>query len=1053
MSTVAGVQKSFPLNSDVLAPGSAISLDMDGATDADVALAIVSDKPFPTRPNGAIDLAHIGLTVAGENPVGLHAGPTSVRFEFSAGITAVAGVFDTPEQALAALKLGETGGLNLLLPPTTSVRYLLLDSGYHASGAVSGTHPIGGLGAFTFGVSGAAAGTTAVLHRFPATDGAATSLGRAVRNWKLPRHIDSASKLDPGTWVIAEADGTVAVKLAASLGYNFNFVREAKVAGLSGDIGLKIDAAATATFGLEVSGRYLVVLGRESEAASNQTLRLRLFKLSSHGLQFGLNLKVGVRTVESVAPDRVDDFVSAVFGVHGAQMVAALRNIDRWTDPGKSIGELVAGLVNDRAFELLQQLTGIDPRAAFDAARAKLLDAIRLYQTLPEKVSSELWSLFGELTGPQTDLFKSSLLLLGSPDEAIQKRALLDIVSATGLSGTGVGRVVLALSDVGVLSLLDRLPEVRQTANTILAILNGDVIRKLQALVNERIHLDRILEAANKADFDALDSFLVGRLGAFLNKELYFADLEEVRSAIHLVVGKRQEVYDKAKKALNSRYAFDVAATWQKTTARSAVLDVSLDTGQLEGRQLLTGALVDGDIDGLLLSDSQALQRHAAVLTHDLTRKTTVDVSLPHFSFHEESFNQAMARVSARDDGGHVLMYDATGQDVVSVRNRFRSSLAVSLATTIPTGQANRFTDLRVHSTDRASWSYQLLHAKAGMRREELEAYTRPFIEQYLASQFTGGMALSEWYNQFDRTVENVVHNGPDQFGDVCAAFEVVMPADTLDAWFAPVADVTSAAKAMSRAIQRSLKQIVAFYYLRDIERMRDLVPTASLLTWAAVRPTNGVEISGDNTIRFDAGPDVFWDELDPQKRRLMVDNQLTAHSLAAALPPLRLRLEEAGRHGDLQFYTDTQVPTLVSMALSSGEALVSHLLLFESTIVRKAADALKEIQAFQASASSSPSTALGRLAEFAADITTAFNKLTGDTVFAGVSFRALSQAVFAEASRALSPSLASRPSAMLTLTVLKPAGERHFNLPDFLNGELPATAQDVAVAQRLVTA
>ena len=59
-----------------------------------------------------------------------------------------------------------------------------------------------------------------------------------------------------------------------------------------------------------------------------------------------------------------------------------------------------------------------------------------------------------------------------------------------------------------------------------------------------------------------------------------------------------------------------------------------------------------------------------------------------------------------------------------------------------------------------------------------------------------------------------------------------------------------------------------------------------------------------------------------------------------------------------------------------------------------------------------------------AADITTAFNKLAGETVFAGLSFRALSQSVFVEAARALQPSLAAKPRAMLGLVnVTQPRG------------------------------
>jgi hypothetical protein len=113
--------------------------------------------------------------------------------------------------------------------------------------------------------------------------------------------------------------------------------------------------------------------------------------------------------------------------------------------------------------------------------------------------------------------------------------------------------------------------------------------------------------------------------------------------------------------------------------------------------------------------------------------------------------------------------------------------------------------------------------------------------------------------------------------------------------------------------------------------------------------------------------------------------------------------------------------------------------------------EAVADIQGFLASSATSPSKAVARLAEFAADITTSFNKLAGDSVFAGVSFRAVSQIVFAEASRALDPGLPARPRAMLALAVLRPDPARTFRIADFLDGAIPPD-RDVVLAQHLVS-
>ncbi len=1046
------LDRVFPLDHTVLGPGSALGVELSGTTDADVARALLRDAPFPERPDGDVGLAHIGITATGERPVAFEAGTLAVGVTFSAGVTAAAGIFDDPQHAIAAIGLRDAPGVNLGLPHDPDARYAMLTAGYTASGSVEGTHPVGALGSFTFGASGARTGLLAVLHRFRRTDGARTAFENTVRSLKLPRHIGTADALAPGTWLISEADGSLAVNLAARLGYNFNFVREARAAGLSGDIGLKIDAAAIASFGFEVSGRFLVVLSRDADALTDSRVRLRLFKLSSHGLRFGLNLHIGVTGVETVAPDTIDDFVEAVFGVHGVQIVTALANLEQWTDPTKSVGDLIAGLVNDRALELLNGATGLNPRTAFDGARAALLGAIRAFQELPSGVAGELWTLLGDLDGPAAAVLHDTLILLASREEAVQQKALLEILQTKTFAATPAGRLISALGDRGLLNLLDRLPEVRKTASTLLFILDGGVMIRLDALLRHALDLNKVMAALTRADFDALDSFLLGRLSAFFDKTLHFTDLAVVKNAIGVVMSKRKAIYDNVQKALNSRYGADMAVTWEKTTADTAVVDVVVDTSPAAGQKMLAAMVRSADFDQVLRTDDPAVRLNAAVLSHEITRKTTIDVTLPHFDFQDQSFNDSMATVAVEDDGPRVLLYNGLGQDVVAVRNKFRSSLAVTISAIAPKVNSTRLPDLRVHSTDSATWSYQLLHAKRNMRRSELEAYTRPFIEQYMARQFAGGSALDAWYDQLDQTVDSVLHNGPDQFGDVCARFEVTVPGEILGAWARPMGDVTLAAKRMSKAIQASLKHVVPFYYLSELAHLGDLVPTAAVLTWSAIRPTNDIQIDGDR-ITFDVGREVFWNHVDPTARRLMIDNQITAANLRARLAPLRLRLEDAGRHGEAQFYRDDKVPQIIAAATSDvGGELLRGLLLFESVMVNKAADALRDIQGFIEVAAASPSKAIERLADFAADITTAFNKLVGNTVFGGLSFRAVSQAALLDASRALAPAMAAvEPRALLTLTVLRPQPPRTFNLQDFMRGAIPEGA-DVVVAQNLVS-
>jgi hypothetical protein len=104
------LEKTFPLDSEILGPGSSLGLQAGASTDADVLQAIAANRPFPTRAGGVIDLAHISLVASGGNPVAFTGGDTTVGFSFSAGVTAGLGIFDDPQAAISSLGLGETPG-------------------------------------------------------------------------------------------------------------------------------------------------------------------------------------------------------------------------------------------------------------------------------------------------------------------------------------------------------------------------------------------------------------------------------------------------------------------------------------------------------------------------------------------------------------------------------------------------------------------------------------------------------------------------------------------------------------------------------------------------------------------------------------------------------------------------------------------------------------------------------------------------------------------------------------------------------------------------------
>jgi hypothetical protein len=94
------------------------------------------------------------------------------------------------------------------------------------------------------------------------------------------------------------------------------------------------------------------------------------------------------------------------------------------------------------------------------------------------------------------------------------------------------------------------------------------------------------------------------------------------------------------------------------------------------------------------------------------------------------------------------------------------------------------------------------------------------------------------------------------------------------------------------------------------------------------------------------------------------------------------------------------------------------------------------------------PAKAIGRFADFGADLTDAFhNQLS--SVYGNDALRTLSSMVLVEASRAIDPDLGSQtPKAMLIIMTLR--NGHQFQLSDFVAGVMPPRDQ-VAIAQTLV--
>ena len=1043
----------FPIDAGIFTTA---KVSLGASTDANTDLAIANNQSFPA---GDIQIGHISVTADTGNvslkPAALPVG-TSVTFDISASAQSGIGIYDKSSDAIAALSL--TDPTSLSIPDVAGDRYLLMDFEYSASASASATQPIGVLGSATFGVDAKGDSTFALLHRFDGTRGAFDVMAESFASWRLPRHValvGAELNIRPQTWLIVELDGSLSLKLATTLGWNLSLVKDLTVLGVTHDLSAKINAGLTASFGFDVSGKYILVVARED---ASETVRVILSKQTTKGWNFGLNLSVSVQGADPQLPANFNDFISATFGVHGLQV---LKDLQQWADPTNDLGQKIAGLIGDSVpsqleFNLVQKATGIDVAALvadFNSGKQVVTKALSQWAALPDKLSSMLWAYLGQQATPAKAAdFKAFLTDLSTP--ATGATALATALQNGTFGDTPQGQFLESIADQGLLSLANNLPSVSTAASKVLNILNGSVIQNLQTYINQTLDLSQINAAVTAADPSKVGAWLQNRLANFLDHTLNLADLKDIQTAITTLNSKIAGYYAKAVTAMTNKYSIAFATTYQSTAANEALIDVRFDMSQAAAAALFAEVVAQSNLDDLLTRNTAGATLNQAKLTHDINRKSMVDLNMPFFDFNKTSVNDAMVTMQAENLGSGLLLYQVSGQDAVTIKNRASSQLSILASLKVAPGQPPVL-------DSNGSISYELRQVKANMRPVDLESWTTPFIDNYLAGLFGGGnpASIRTFYTDLDAALTTATLSPSNFLGDVALSMQLSLPASALGGWFQQrnPSQLTSDQMMLSRALQAAWRRVLPALYFQNLDNYMPNDQVAALLVWAAMPISTSIGPDVDN-LKFNTDQDFFWDYPSVDLRRAVASDSHTVAALAAQLTVVQSQLVEFGSSNAV-FFDPSQTGKLIQQALGQlGDNYLSSLLFTESEMIGLkptklppssgggATKALADVNQALDKAGIAPTVAMNLLANFVAQLTDTFNRKVS-SVYNGIPDEVVGPLLLVEASAALgSPGVP--PSALMSLYALDLGHQ--FNLGDFVTGTNPPQAQ-VALTQTLV--
>ena len=822
--------------------------------------ALADNTPFPDDAFKAGAIAFGSIDVSAEKDIDLGG---DVKFSASGSAFAGFGVYRKIGKLYRALRaegLDEPIVSRLGLPEDPAKNLYALRWGYDASAGVNGKLALGP--GVSFGASGQTEGFFAVLHSADRNRGARDAVLATASGWMLPRQVTEPGKLKPGTWVLAETGGEIKLSLGVEYGYEYSWVRESlDLGGLGGDVGLKIELGIKASLGFHASGRYAVVVSR---ADAREVLRLQVYRLKRNGWSFAFDAGVTAEPQQSIAPGNLDDFIRGVLNTEGLQALGDIyADFNKWTKPGNKLSDLLGQELVGYAYELVEEVTGFDPAEDLDPALDKLRDVVGKWHDLPHELSTVLYKLIrDEVPLDELTSFLKSIKSESEPGR-IADRIKAEIVDVSFFE-TPTGKWLISAAEGGIMSALANIESDRQAlvdmADKTLALLDGSAVeetfRKLQAAIEDRLGLDRILEITDKASFEQADAWLKRRLSDFLGKTIVVRDLNKIKKAINKVRDQAEGFYEMGYKAISRKYSAELSYAFEKSTTRDALLDITFDFAEdaASAGTHLAGAL-DGNFSEILRTRLPGVTLNEGVLTHRIKRRSHLEVDLPFFKNSLDHINESVAKGKVVDQGEDRLwVFTLKGQDVVRSRN---SMSRLSIGMTI-----GRNVGLRTFREESYSYDYAFRFARREARRDHLEDRLAVLTEEYLPEKFGGDdrRSLSTYLTALDKALDSAGVAGDDNFGSTLVGLEVSVSGKALAAWKKVSGDkLDPRYLEISRRVQTMLREYIRRCYLQDLDNYRQTVAVYPLLVYSALPPINRAKMRG-KTLEFNESDIYNWD-------------------------------------------------------------------------------------------------------------------------------------------------------------------------------------------------
>jgi hypothetical protein len=380
------------------------------------------------------------------------------------------------------------------------------------------------------------------------------------------------------------------------------------------------------------------------------------------------------------------------------------------------------------------------------------------------------------------------------------------------------------------------------------------------------------------------------------------------------------------------------------------------------------------------------------------------------------------------DGGGRVLAYSVQAKNdvksFVAGRSARDSQMTLIMNVEAPDG-VQKAPDFQ------ASFGYSLRAANSKTTNRQLINLLTPLVTRYSLPLQPGD--VENWVIDLDKVTEAAPTG---QIGPALISLDVVIDSSLPKAWFgAPEDPKDPVYFALSKRIQRHLRQLISSVYFAQVNRYGAPATAYPLLVYASLRPINSFDINHDAIPQIIAltNKDVYWNWPDEGYLMALMHDPVTVNATLANLSTasqILTSLDEA----NAQFYTANNLGSVWTAALSKLNPssqlpdLLGSLIVFESSFIRAVIGAATNLAKFAGPSTKDPTVALKALTDFSAATVKIFNQGLSSNLFGGDELAMLGSALFTHVTMSLVEALNATvpangsPSALLSISIPKPS-------------------------------